>query len=107
MGHVPVGRTSEPVPEIFRVCTRAPEATPPEVVAFPMPSQVTAPGTLMFRVGIVTLPAEKTAKLPLVNGTVEAVKVFEAQKDEVVSHVPSVAADAPLLSQNWLYCALA
>jgi hypothetical protein len=69
-----------------------------------MPAQVTAPGTEMVRDVMVPEPAANSAKLPLVKGTVEAVK-FElalvVQLAVVVSHVPLVGVDAPLLSHHW------
>ena len=72
-----------------------------------IPAQLTALLTVMFKVPMATVPAENSGKLVLlVKATVEAVNAELAdQLVVVVSHVPLVAADAPLLSHHKLVVA--
>jgi hypothetical protein len=66
-----------------------------------MPEQVKALFTVMVGLLMAVLPAANATELPLVKGTFEAVNVeLGAQLAVVVSHVPLLAAEAPLLSHH-------
>ena len=78
---------------------------PPSPVA--MPAQLTALLTVMVIEAVVPVPAENSGKSPLTKAPVEAVKVeLVAHLEDVVSQVPLVAAEVPLLSHH-LFVALA
>jgi hypothetical protein len=68
-----------------------------------MPAQVTGPGTEIVKLAIVPVPAENSGKLPFVKTNVDAVNAeLDVQFELVLSQVPLVAAEIPLLSHQTL-----